>query len=205
MIKFAQFQTFLFAGLLAFLMTGCDLDSSSGEDLVSQLSEQASSGSSSSSDSSEDATPSQASSGGGNDIDPSTVIFQDEDVSGWAQTATLNAGVSGGTAILNYDKARVWPTANTRANDGGPLNANCWVVVNVGGQWYAATFDWLRTGQTSKAASAVTGANGHIVGAPLNSWRPSSGERIGFMVTTPARGGERTLNERSNISEAIWP
>lgn len=185
---------------LCFLLvsTGCDLDfdsdSSSGNDLISNIENEISA-----------ATASGTSAGAVNDIDPNTVIFQDADVTGWAQTASLNASVNGGTVSLSYDKAREWPTAQTRANDGGPMNANCWVVVNLNGQWYAATFDWLRTGQQSKTASAVTGANGHIVGSPLNAWRPTSGETLGFMVSTPARSSERTINERSNISVSTWP
>jgi hypothetical protein len=198
MMKSTLYKLFIFSLPVLFLGSGCDLDldsdSDSGDDLVSAAQQEFSA-----------ATASGTSSSGVNDIDPSQVVFLDDDVSGWAQTATLNAGVSGGTVSLGYDKARVWPTANTRANDGGPLNANCWVVVNINGTWYAGTFDWLRTGQTSKAASAVTGANGHIQRAPLNAWRPSSGETLGFMVSTPARGAERTINERSNISVVTWP
>lgn len=144
--------------------------------------------------------------GGGSDaISLSGVVWLDQDVSGWSRTATLNASVSGGAIQLNYDKANVWPTARTRASDGGPLVGNCWVFVNVGGTWHAATFDWMRSGQTAKAVSSVRGTGGHIPHAPLSSWTPSSGQTYGFMVTTPARGGERTINERSNVSMVTWP
>ncbi|MCC5843630.1 MAG: hypothetical protein JJU05_05200 [Verrucomicrobia bacterium] len=172
----------LFA-VASLLFTGCDLDSSS----------------SSSAD---------VSGGGGsasNDINPSNVVFLDADVSSWAQTATLNASVSGGSVSLSYDMATQWPSARTRARDGGSINANAWVVVNVDGTWYAATFDWLKTGQQAKATSAVTGANGHISHPPLNNFRPRSGETYGFMVSTPARSADRTINERSNISTVVWP
>jgi len=198
MHKFLTFKLLISSLPVLFFATGCDLDfdSSSGEDLSTLVQgefDQAV------------ASASGTSNGAVNDIDPSTVIFQDADVLGWAQTASLNASVNGGTVSLAYDKAGSWPTAQTRASNGGPLNANCWVVANINGQWYAGTFDWLRTGQQSKTASAVTGANGHIVGAPLNGWRPTSGETLGFMVSTPARSSERTINERSNISVTTWP
>jgi len=133
------------------------------------------------------------------------VVWLDTDISGWSQTAVLHAGVSGGTLRLSYDKASVWPTTATRASDGGPLNGNCWVIVNLDGTWYAATFDWMRTGQTSKSTAAVRGTDGHIRQSPLNSWTPRSGETYGFMVSTPARTGERTVNQRSNVSMVQWP
>lgn len=133
------------------------------------------------------------------------VQWLDQNVSGWPQTSTLKASVSGGTLHLKHNKAKVWPTARTRASDGGPLNGNCWIFVKVGDIWHAATFDWMRTGQTSKPVSSVRGTGGHIPRAPLNTFVPRSGQRYGFMVSTPARGPERTINERSTISMLTWP
>ncbi len=138
-------------------------------------------------------------------IDLSNVVWLDADVSGWARTASLNASVSGDTLILDYDKASVWPTASTRARSGGPLNAAAWVIVNIDGTWYAATFEWMRTGGTTRQLDSVRGSGGHIPHAPLNRWRPVSGETYGFMVTTPARTADRTINERSNVSMVTWP
>ncbi len=149
-------------------------------------------------------SPEDSADGGGLEID-GPVQWLDTNISSWPQTATLNARVSGGTLHLRYDKAKVWPTARTRASDGGPLNGNCWILVNVDGTWNAATFDWLRTGQTTKPVGSVRGTGGHIPRAPLNTFVPRSGERYGFMVSTPARGPERTINERSNISMVTWP
>ncbi len=144
--------------------------------------------------------------GGGSDaISLSGVVWLDTNVSGWSRTATLNASVGGGMINLPYDKARVWPTTRTRASDGGPLNGNCWVFVQVNGTWHAATFDWMRTGQTAKSAASVRGTGGHIPRAPLNTWTPRSGETYGFMVSTPARTADRTINERSNVSMVTWP
>jgi hypothetical protein len=148
--------------------------------------------------------PEESAGGGGLEID-GPVQWLDTNISNWPQTATLNASVSGGTLHLRYNKAKVWPTARTRASDGGPLNGNCWILVNIDGTWHAATFDWLRTGQTSKPVGSVRGTGGHIPRAPLNTFVPRSGERYGFMVSTPARGPERTINERSNISMVTWP
>ncbi len=153
-----------------------------------------------------DSGSNNAATGGGSDaISLSSVVWLDTDVSGWSMAATLNASVGGGMINLPYDKANVWPTTSTRASDGGPINGNCWVFVRVNGTWHAATFDWMRTGQAAKAATAVRGTGGHIPHAPLNTWTPRSGERYGFMVSTPARTDDRTINERSNVSMVTWP
>lgn len=138
-------------------------------------------------------------------LSASDVIWLDADVSGWPQTAKLTASIKGGTLILDSDKARVWPAAVARAKDGSPLYGNCWLIAKVDGTWYGATFDWMKVGATTRPTSAVRGTGGHVTRAPLNTYVPRSGERIGFMVSTPARTGERTVNERSNISWLTWP
>ena len=123
------------------------------------------------------------------------------DVSNWAQTASLNARVGGGTIYMPYDKATVWP------NRGG-VNANCWAIVNIGGTWYAATFEYLKVGQQSKPMCVLAKCDGkgdHFKVAPLSSWTPHSGERFGIMVSGLARGGNRNVQERSNISMVTWP
>lgn len=121
------------------------------------------------------------------------------DVSSWPQTAALSASVGGGVINMPYDKTRVW-----FAKDG--VNANPWVFVNLNGQWYAATFEYLRHGQTSKPMGVLNGALGdHIKVAPLSGWRPRSGERIGLMVSGLARSQLRNVRERSNVVMVTWP
>lgn len=126
------------------------------------------------------------------------------DVSGWPVTTTLSASVSGGTILMPYDKAKVWPGTATSAGDG--LNGNPWAIVNINGQWYAATFEWLRHGQTSKPVGVLDGSKGdHFKVSPLNQWRPRSGERFGIMVSGLARDKTRNVKERSNVSWVVWP
>lgn len=129
-------------------------------------------------------------------IDLSRVTWLHTDVSGWARTATLNASVSGSSMILNYDKARVWPGVNGS-------NANPWIFVQQDGRWYAATWEWLRPGQTSKAKGAVSGS--HIKASPLQNFTPRSGETYGFMVSGLARSHLRNVQERSNVDMVVWP
>jgi len=123
------------------------------------------------------------------------------DVSGWAVTASLSAHVGGGSISMPYSKAKVWPSQ-------GGVNANCWAIVNIGGIWYAATFEYLRYGQTSKPMSVLSKTDGkgdHFKVSPLSSWTPHSGERFGIMVSGLMRGSARNVKERSNISMVTWP
>ena len=126
------------------------------------------------------------------------------DVSGWPATAKLTASVADGNVYVPFDKTVVWPTKNA----DGYVNANVWAIVNVGGQWYAATWEWLKPGAAWKPAKKLLKTQGqgdHFKVAPLNKWRPTSGERIGFMVSGLARSNERNVQERSNVSWVTWP
>ena len=122
------------------------------------------------------------------------------DVSGWSQTASLSASVGGGTINMPYSKSRSWP-----ARDG--VNANPWVIVKwKDGQWYAATFEYFKFGQTSKPVGVLDGSKGpHIQGSPLNQWNPSHGEKFYLMVSGLARSSARNVQERSNPSLVTWP
>jgi len=121
-------------------------------------------------------------------------------VSAWPETASLSAGVSGSSVLLNYDKSRSWPSAFA---GGTEVNANAWIFVYRGGTWYAATWEWLRPGQTSKSTRAVAGD--HIKKSPLNDFSPVSGEYYGFMVSGLARDSTRNVQERSNVDMVRWP
>lgn len=132
---------------------------------------------------------------------PTGTRFLHADVSGWTVTAKLVASVSGGKVSLAYDKADVWPG---KTIDGGSCNANPWVVVNRNGEWCAATFEWLRVGQTSKDMGGKSWGD-HIKVSPLSGWEPTSGERIGFIVSGLARSNVRNVKERSNVSWVVWP
>lgn len=96
------------------------------------------------------------------------------------------AGSGGGTVTIN----------------GVAVAANPWVFVNLGG-WYAATWEWMRPGQVTKARKAVNGD--HIKQPPLASWSPRTGETLYFMVSGLARGSERNVQERSNLIKVTWP
>lgn len=134
---------------------------------------------------------------------PDGLTWLHTNVSGWPVTTTMSASVSGGTVFVPFDKTSVWPSKNA----DGAVNANIWAIVNVDGQWYAATWEWLRAGQPQKAAKKLmkTGGEGdHFKVAPLNKWTPKKGEKIGFMVSGLARSNVRNVQERSNVSWVVW-
>lgn len=133
----------------------------------------------------------------GDQIDLSKVRWLHADVSGWPVTSKLEVSLSGGTVRLSHDKASVWPVS-------GDVAANPWVFVKIDGQWTAATFEWMRKGQTTKPHKTVAGD--HIKRAPLSgNWKPTSGEEYGWMVSSLARDNRRTVNERTNVVLARWP
>ena len=132
----------------------------------------------------------------------SEVTWLHTDVSGWAKTSTLQpVQIGGGDVVLVHSKARDWPDIallDTR------LNANPWVFVEIDGRWYAGTFEWMRSSTTTRGMNTVAGD--HIKVAPLGgSWRPRSGQRLGFMISGLARTGARNVQERTNIVMATWP
>jgi len=133
--------------------------------------------------------------------DLSGVTWLHTDVSGWAPTADLAAvRVGGGQICFDHDKANVWPGVEI---DGLSLNANPWIFVWQDNRWYAATFEWMRVGQTCKSAGAVAGD--HIKRAPLQDFRPVSGTRYGFMISGLARAAQRNVLERSRVVMVEWP
>ena len=125
----------------------------------------------------------------------------------WPQTAKLTANVDAKNINFPYDKAGVWPVATSGVEEG--TNANPWVIVKwTDGKWYAATFGWLRKGQTAKPKWVLdrsTGKGDHIKVSPLSNWKPKSGERFYVMVSGHARSTGRNVKERSDPVEIVWP
>ena len=118
-------------------------------------------------------------------------------VTEWPVTADISVSFSGGRINFPYSKSRVWP-----AVDG--VNGNPWVIAKIDGTWYAATFEWLSFGQTSKPMSTVGGGN--IKASPMSgSWAPRSGQRVGIMVSGLARSKTRNVEERTEMVMVTWP
>ena len=139
------------------------------------------------------------------EIDPSQVTWLHANISGWTMSSIVT-GVrfpsAGSDMCIFHTKAGQWPTYV----DGGVAGeGNPWVFANIGGQWYGGTFEWLRPGQPCKPNITRENLGPNVKQSPLSSWVPQSGEAIGFAMSTPARSGLRTSNERSNILLVTWP
>ena len=137
------------------------------------------------------------------------VTWLHTDVSTWPVTANLSVSINNGIICLDYDKNDVWPTTEIPHNSGDyniDVVANPWVFLEYQGQWYAATWEWLVVNTSCKNLSSVAGD--HIkqpAYIPLD-WRPSSGQRLYFMVSGLARTASVTnIQERSQLVEVIWP
>jgi len=181
--------------VVAAMLTGCESTSDGAENSAGDAQGEATTSAGVGADYEAEAVPSEI-------TGPIKWLNPVGDISGWAQTATLQAHVGGGSINMHYDKSRVWP-----ARDG--VNATPWAIVNVNGQWYAATFEYLRVGQMAKPMGVLSQTGGmgdHFKVPPLSSWRPRSGERFGLMVSGLARGTSlRNVQERSNICMVTWP
>ena len=141
--------------------------------------------------------------GGGNDaLDLSSVTWLHTNISGWAQTSTVtNVTISSSNICIRHTKAGGWPIVTV---NGTPLEGNPWVIANIGGRWYAGTYEWLRPGQTCKGITA-SNIGPHIKRSPMTSWRPRSGETVYFGVSTGARFGGGHGDQRSNFVKMTWP
>jgi len=129
------------------------------------------------------------------------VTWLHTNVKDWAVTSELRSvNVDSSFIHLDHSKAAEWPGKNI---NGTELAGNPWIFIQKDGQWYAATWEWLRPGQTRKNRSAVNGD--HIKQNPFWDWSPVAGETYGFMVSGLARDGNRNVKERSNIVMFEWP
>ena len=142
--------------------------------------------------------------------DMSATTWLHTDVSGWPQTSSLGeVTLSDSQVCLDHTRAPTWEARE--CCDGVEVAANPWVFIyhpnlsDHGGQWYAATWEWMRPGQVCKARTSV--AADHIKQSPFHptsGWRPSAGETLYFMVSGLARGGERNHSERTNLVRLSW-
>jgi hypothetical protein len=140
--------------------------------------------------------------GGSDDLDLGAVTWLHTNISGWRVTSTVtNVTVSGSSICIRHTKAGAWPIVTV---GGTPLEGNPWVIANIGGKWYAGTYEWLRPGQVCKGITAGN-IGPHIKRSPMTSWRPRSGETVYFGVSTGARFGGGHGDQRSNFVKVTWP
>jgi hypothetical protein len=131
----------------------------------------------------------------------------------WPQTATIIAveqdgsQAAGGPMCISFSLSDAWPSIPYFGDPSVPIYANQWYFANIGGQWYGGPGEYLRAdrGSTCKTGQATIGI-GPDGGwtSPMNRWAPKLGELVGYMMTTPARAGLRSIDERSNIVVQPW-
>lgn len=142
---------------------------------------------------------------GTDQIDVATVRWLHADVRDWtisSEVTDVTLPGDGRDLCIFHTQAGKWPVYL----DGGVQGeGNPWVFANIGGQWYGATFEWLRPGQQCKPVITRENIGPHTKQPPLSSWVPQPGELVGFMMSTPARSALRTSNERSNVVLVPWP
>jgi len=136
--------------------------------------------------------------------DLSKVVWHTLNLSAWPVTSKLNTRVSGGTITLDYDKKNRWP--GKKVGKCSSCNANPWIFIKSGSTWHATTFEYFRTGQTSKNWSFVLdgGRDGHMKWAPSQNWRPKNGEIYGFMVAGLSRWSAGNVKERTQVQLYEW-
>jgi hypothetical protein len=97
----------------------------------------------------------------------------------------------------NADWNRTFPLS------GKDLAGNIWVgTKDSGGEWNMCPFEWFLPGQNYFRTGSAAEYGGHLVS---NMTPPGKGEEVLFMVSTPAKGPQRTDNERSRIIKTTWP
>jgi hypothetical protein len=137
-------------------------------------------------------------SSGGDAIDPREVTWLHADVSRWTVTSKItDVSIGDPPLCIEHTKSGRWPVVD--GTEGNP-----WVFAQINGRWYAGTYEWLRPGQTCKQIDAGN-IGPHVKRSPLETWRPKSGELVGFMVSTLARDSKRSVDERTNIVLVRWP
>ena len=144
-------------------------------------------------------------SGGASDqLDLSQVTWLHYNVKNWPRTSTVtDTSIGNPPVCIDHTKRGQWPKVSAA---GTTVEGNPWVFAKVNGKWYGATYEWLRPGQECKFSITAGSIGEHIKVSPLKDWKPKSGEKIGLMVSTPARfGPQGPKNERSNVVMVTWP
>jgi len=113
--------------------------------------------------------------------------------------------VDGGQTCLDHTKNGIWPWTTFEPPDGGPVEGTHIIFANIGGKWYGGVYDYYRPGQTCKGTNKWQYGEEQIRSQPMGSWVPAKGEIVGFMVSTPARGGYNTRDLRTYVKAFVFP
>lgn len=85
--------------------------------------------------------------------------------------------------------------------------ANQWYFAKIGGTWYGGAGEWIyraalsvcKGGQLTNNIGPDSG-----FGEPFKSWRPAVGELVGYAITSIARNGYRSVDQRTQVLVQPW-
>jgi hypothetical protein len=155
---------------------------------------------------------SSSSSGSSKDaIKASDVTWAYQDVSGWKVTANLTSvTVTDGFPAPTICFARDYPSTWPKDPNAGITDGEMWVIAQIGGKWYGSVWEGVLVGGSQCSTTEAQPGQAPFVQAgstPVDTWVPKSGEKVGFMISTIARGAapSPTPNERTQIKLVTWP
>ena len=124
--------------------------------------------------------------------------YDAQDIADWPITSDLNdLIVEPGRIRMGHTMHDAWPLEEV---DNGLVYGNPWIIA----QGWAATWEWFARREYTKYVYAVD-LKDLIKGSGIDNWTPTKSEPVGIFVSTLARFGARSINERSNVRLLDWP
>jgi hypothetical protein len=139
------------------------------------------------------------------EIDLSSVKFDDKDISKWPITAGLSNVVihTDGSVHATITGTRDWPAQN--ATDAKPNIGNWSIVAKCAdGKYHSASYEGLKHGADQTVPRGWAGGDA-IHGAIGTDFRPVKGDVVYFIVSRICRAAPWTGEARSPAIKAIWP
>ena len=139
------------------------------------------------------------------EIDLSTVTWDDASPAAWPISATLGAVTitSDGLSAASLTGTNDW----TRRSDGGEkATVGNWVLVRKcsDGKLHGASIEWLGPGKTRVTGKRWDGTDA-IHGCVGSDPAPASGETVYVLASGCIRAGADCGKQRSNAVKALWP
>lgn len=129
------------------------------------------------------------------------------DVSNWPITRELQVQIfANGNQTWSANSVAGWIGVEF-FNPGKPLAGNMWFVRRVGAdRWQAAPLEWIFQGMTRQFMTDQIIRDHALLGSGWGPWAPAPGEEIGFFLTTPAWGPNRTPSgmQRTPVVRVNW-
>lgn len=139
------------------------------------------------------------------DISKATMVspMDDPSVITWPITSEITSiYVDGGQTCLDHTLLGKW---RPQPFEDALVEGTHIIFANIGGKWYGGVYDYYRPGQTCKATNKWQYGEEQIRSGPMAHWVPAKGEIVGFMASTPARGGYNSTNERTYVKAFVFP